>query len=102
MMTEAIVKTEFGALYLKRLCRHFAHKVPTTMSGSQGRIEFPFGPNCISVDDEQMHLQIEVNDSAEIDRAEQVVAEHLIRMANKDNPTVKWIRHNPSLEETAI
>ena len=102
MTTEAIVKTEFGALYLKKLCRHFAHKIPATISGSQGRIEFPFGPCRINVNDEQMHLHIEVDDAAEMDRAEQVVAEHLIRMANKDEPTVKWIRNNPALENTAI
>lgn len=49
-----------------------------------------------------MHLHIEVDDPAEIDRAEQVVAEHLIRMANKDEPTVKWIRSNSSQKGTAI
>jgi len=102
MMTEAIVKTEFGKLYLKKLCRHFARKVPTTMSDSQGRIEFPFGPNRIDVDDEQMHLQIEVNDSAEIDCAEKVVTEHLIRMAHKENLTVQWVRNNSSSEEATI
>ncbi len=64
------------------------------MSESQARIEFPFGPNRISVDDEQMHLQIEVDDSAEIDSAEQVVAEHLIRMAHKESLTVQWKRHS--------
>lgn len=100
MMTEATVKTEFGALYLKKLCRHFARKVPTTMSDSQGRIEFPFGPNRIDIDDEQIHLQIEVNDPAEIDRAEQVVADHLIRMAHKENLTVQWVRNNAVTVQT--
>ena len=94
MMTEAIVKTEFGELYLKKLCRHFARKVPTTMSDSQGRIEFPFGPNRINVYEEQMHLQIEVKDLAEIDSAEKVVTEHLIRMAYKENLSVLWKRHS--------
>lgn len=94
MMTEAIVKTEFGALYLKKLCRHFAHKVPTRIFGTQGRIEFPFGPNRIDVDKLQMHLQIEVNDPAEMDRAEQVVTEHLIRMAHKESLAVQWKRHS--------
>lgn len=101
MKTEAIVKTELGALYLKKLCRHFARKVPATMTESQGRIEFPFGPNRINVDDKQMHLQIEVNDPAEIDRAEQVVTEHLIRMAHKENLSVQWVRTNASQEVTS-
>jgi len=99
MMTEAIVKTEFGALYLKKLCRHFARKVPTTMNESQGRIEFPFGANRITIDDAQMHLQIEVSNPDEVDTAEKIVTEHLIRMAHKENLTVQWVRNSAAMEQ---
>lgn len=101
MRTETIVNTELGALYLKKLCRHFARRVPVMMSGTQGRIEFPFGPGRINAEDQQMHLQIEVSDPADIDRAEQIVAEHLIRMAHKEDLTVQWVR-NAAAEGTTI
>jgi hypothetical protein len=42
-----------------------------------------------------MHIVVDVSDAAELDRAEDVVARHLIRMANKDEPVVTWERHTP-------
>lgn len=100
MITEATVKTKFGSVYLKKLCRHFARKVPTTVDKTKARIEFPFGTSRINVDDDQLHLQIEVKDSSEINCAEQIVADHLIRMAHKENLTVQWVRNDSSAKET--
>ncbi|NNE34672.1 MAG: DUF2218 domain-containing protein [Rhodothermales bacterium] len=92
MITKSTVKTSFGASYLKRLCRHFAHKIPATVSGQRGTLEFPFGVCLIDVDDNEMRIQIDVDDTAHLDRAEQVVADHLVRMANRDEPVVTWER----------
>ena len=77
---------------MKRLCRHFAHKVPTSVDDQQGSIRFPFGICRISVDDEEMHFRVEVIDADDLDRAERVVGDHLIRMANRDEPVVVWER----------
>jgi hypothetical protein len=43
-----------------------------------------------------------VNDPADIERAEQVVAEHLIRMAHKDNLTVQWVRSDTVAEAQEV
>lgn len=95
MITEAIVHTRFGELYLKKLCRHFAHKVPATLIANQGRIEFPFGPCRIEVDAKQMHFSIDVLEDHDVVRAEDVVRDHLLRMANRDKPCVEWHRKPP-------
>lgn len=92
MITQATVQTAFGGLYLKKLCRHFAHKVPATLTESQGRIEFPFGACRIDVDPEQMHFSIEVHEEDEVMEAEEVLKDHLLRMANRDQPLVEWHR----------
>lgn len=92
MITTSTVKTAFGEPYLKRLCRHFAHKIPASIDGQQSVLEFPFGMCRIDVDDEQMRIRIEVEDPDNLDRAEKVVADHLIRMANRDEPVVAWER----------
>ena len=89
--TTARVETKHGAAYAKRLCRHFAHKIPATAEGRHARIEFPFGPCTIDVDDPYMHIVVEVADESQVDRAERVVADHLVRMANKDEPVVEWV-----------
>jgi len=92
MITQATVQTPYGEFYLTRLCRHFAHKVPATVVETQGLIEFPFGPCRIEVDTEQMHFSIKVHEDHEVVLAEKVVKEHLLRMANRDQPLVEWHR----------
>lgn len=93
MHSKATVSTSHGSSYLKRLCRHFSHKVPTTFTTSQGRIELPFAICRIDVDEHHMYLSIEDAEStSRIEKAEKVVADHLVRMANKDTPVVVWNR----------
>ncbi|MEM1174548.1 MAG: DUF2218 domain-containing protein [Pseudomonadota bacterium] len=92
MITRSVVKTDFGDAYLKRLCRHFAHKIPATINGSRGTLEFPFGLCVIDVDATSMQIEIDVDSADNADRAESVLADHLIRMANRDTPVVNWER----------
>jgi hypothetical protein len=92
MLTEARVTTEHGAAYVKKLCRHFAHKVPTQQADNKARIEFPFGHCRIETGDKHVHFSMVVDNPDAIDKAEQVVAEHFIRMANRDKPEVVWLR----------
>ena len=92
MITEAKVRTPHGVAYTRRLCKHFAHRMPAAADGSNGRIEFQFGVCTISCDSEFMHIRVELEDQNQLDRAERVVGDHLIRMANKDEPVVEWVR----------
>ena len=43
MQSEARVATAAAQRYIKRLCKHFAHKVEATHTENHGRAEFPFG-----------------------------------------------------------
>ena len=95
MITEAKVATPHGLAYTRRLCRHFAHKIPAEVSGNRGVLEFQFGRCTIENDDETMHIRIDVPDADLLDRAERVVGDHLVRMANKDEPVVVWQRRSP-------
>ena len=92
MITEATVATPHGLAYTRRLCRHFEHRVPASFEGNQGQIQFEFGLCTIENDEESMHIRINVPDDGELERAERVVGDHLIRMANKDEPVVTWQR----------
>ncbi len=92
MISSAKVETPHGVAYTRRLCNHFAHKIPAFAEGTHGTIEFPFGVCSIKCDQNYMHMNIVVVESKDIDKAERVVAEHLVRMANKDEPVVAWHR----------
>ena len=92
MITRSEVTTPYGTAYMRRLCKHFAHKIPANVDGSRGIIQFPFGVCTIECDDHQMVMRVEVENIDDADRAERVVGDHLVRMANKDEPVVSWVR----------
>ena len=92
MQTQAHVSTESGQLYLKKLCRHFAHKIPATVTGDQGIIEFPFGRCLIDTTEECMHFRMEVGEETQVPTAERVVGEHLQRMAPAEKLEIRWQR----------
>ena len=54
----------------RKLCRHFAHKVPVMLTETRGRSEFPFGPCRIEADPEQARFSIDVREDYEVVRAE--------------------------------
>lgn len=92
MRLEAIVPTASAALYTKKLCRHFAHKVPATLNAEGGIIVFGFGRCLLHAGPEQLRLIIELQDPADADQAEQVVGDHLQRMASKEELSIHWER----------
>ena len=42
--SQAQVTTALASRYLQQLCKHFAHKLPTTYDTGQGRIESRSAP----------------------------------------------------------
>lgn len=92
MLTEAQVATRSAAVYLKKLCRHFAHRVPATLTGDQGIIEFPFGRCRIDTSPQQIRFSIDVVEADELATAERVVTDHLLRLARDDDLVVHWTR----------
>lgn len=81
--------TEHASLYLKKLCRHFSHKVDTTFDDHQGVIHFSFGTCELNADPEQLqlHCQAKGEDMATL---QDVIERHLVRFATRDTLTVNW------------
>ena len=81
--------TEHASLYLKKLCRHFSHKVETEFDDHQGRIQFPFGTCELSADATtlQLHCQADTDQMATL---RDVIERHLVRFATRDTLTVNW------------
>lgn len=92
MHTETLVKTPSADLLLKKLCRHFAHKVPATINGDRGIIEFPFGRCRLEADVGHLRMAIDLRDAEEAAKAEHVLGDHLQRMASKEALDVQWTR----------
>ena len=90
--TTADVRTDHAVAYMRRLCRHFSHKIAVSFDDEKGHIEFPFGTCEIQTSPTHMNFVIDVPDAQQLGRAEDVVARHLERMANKDDPVIEWER----------
>lgn len=93
MHTQAVITTNNAQAYLGCLCRQFARRVPATLAGSQGVIDFRFGRCRITADTGQLRLHVELADPRQVDVAEQLLSEHLLRVARNESLLVDWLRH---------
>ncbi len=81
--------TGHASLYLKKLCRHFSHKVDTEFDDHQGTIRFSFGTCELTADATrlQLHCQAATDQMATL---RDVIERHLVRFATRDTLTVSW------------
>lgn len=98
LITYSVIDTPHGQTYLRKLCRHFARQVPATLTESRGRIEFSFGPCWIEVDTGKMSLSIELHDERQVGEAERVLEEHLLKLADQEQPKIKWYRKSSGFQ----
>lgn len=92
MQSEARITTERASRYLQQLCKHFAHKLPTSHTPQEGRIEFGMGVCALQAEPETLVLTADAPDAESLDRLEGVVARHLERFAFRDKPEIRWVR----------
>lgn len=89
--SSATVPTPRAGNHLKQLCKHFGHKVPIELTETEGRIELPFGICRMVADDAALAMTVE-GETAEIERLEKVIGDHLSRFAFRENPAITWRR----------
>jgi hypothetical protein len=92
MRSQARVTTDRASRYLQQLCKHFAHKLPTSHTAEAGRIEFGVGVCTLAAELETLVMTAESPDAASLDRLEDVIARHLVRFAFREPPEITWVR----------
>ena len=91
MQSEAHVETPTPRRYIKRLCKHFAHKVEATYTEKHGRAEFPFGSCEMTAEPGVLILHAEAGDEAALERVQDVTARHLEAFAEgRESLAVTW------------
>ncbi|MDN6855267.1 DUF2218 domain-containing protein [Pseudomonas sp. CAN2814] len=89
--SHATVPTPEAARYLKRLCNHFAHKLPVELTEERGVLTFDFGTCRLLATAEALQLEAESADAEGLERLQNVVVSHLDRFAWKEGQLpVNW------------
>jgi hypothetical protein len=90
LTSEATVSTTKPAAYMRQLCKHFGHRVPTAYDDSTGRITFEFGSCELVAGSDQLTLLASATEPTELNRLKQVVGSHLERFGRRDELEVSW------------
>lgn len=76
--------TPNASRYLKQLCKHFAHKVESEFSASEGSAELPGGKLVLTADANALSIRIEGEDAKGMTKARYVLEDHLVRFAFRE------------------
>ncbi|MGO1501468.1 MAG: DUF2218 domain-containing protein [Marinobacter sp.] len=88
LTSSAQIQTQNSQRIMNRLCKHWGHKLPVALTAHQGEIELPLGIcrlHCTDI----LTVKLE-SDVAQMPRLQEVVADHLVRMAGKEKLVIEW------------
>jgi hypothetical protein len=88
----ALVRAEMPGRYMRQMCSHFAHKLPTTSEGDSGRIEFPSGMCQIEATTDTLLLTVEAENAEDLTELQDVIARHLVRFAWREELQIEWVQ----------
>ena len=88
LTSSATIKTQNPQQIMNRLCKHWAHKLPVTLSSDKGEIELPMGV-CQMYCTDLLIVTLK-SDAEQLPKLQQVVSDHLLRMAGKETLVIEW------------
>ena len=86
----ATVATENPSRLINRLCKHWGHKFPVQHDEQKGEIELPIGNCRLQVAGGGLQVVVEAEGSEQLQKLQQVVADHLERMATGETLSFTW------------
>ena len=90
--SRAEVSTENASRYLQQLCKHWAHKFPVEFTPEHGEITLPSGVTVLDAKSEALLVTLRAEEAASLERLEQVVADHVVRFAFREELVFDWKR----------
>ena len=88
LKSSATIQTQNPQQIMNRLCKHWAHKLPVTLSSDKGEIELPMGV-CQMYCTDLLIVTLK-SDAEQLPKLQQVVSDHLLRMAGKETLVIEW------------
>ena len=93
MQSHARLNTDKAARYMTQLAKHWSHRFEVTYDDVSALIPLPLGTCSMLVEPEGLDVTLEAADLEGLARLEDVVAEHLLRFAFRENVgKLAWTR----------
>lgn len=86
----ARAETESASKYLQQLCKHFAHKVPSTYDETDGKVEFPMGDCTMQATSDVLTVTCHCKETDGLTQMGQIIDKHLERFAWKEKVELTW------------
>ncbi|HEX4938615.1 MAG TPA: DUF2218 domain-containing protein [Candidatus Kapabacteria bacterium] len=90
LTSEASVATVNASLYLKKLCKHFQHKVEAQWDDHQGIAHFPMGIGTFAATADRLTMRCQAETQEALEKVQWIIDDHLIRFARKENLVPQW------------
>lgn len=93
MISRARAETAHARRYMIQLAKHWSHRWEVAFDDTAARIALPAGTARMTAGPDALEVELETDEAANIERFEQVFAEHLMRFAFRE-PDLKlaWAR----------
>ena len=85
------VKTDHASRYLQQLCKHWSHRFTVEFDEAAGKV--PFSPETsveFAADASALLMTLHVENPQDLERMQNVVADHLKRFAFREELDVVW------------
>ncbi|GAA3955828.1 DUF2218 domain-containing protein [Allohahella marinimesophila] len=90
VVATATVATTSAGLYLKKLCRHFQHKVTVDFGDTTGRIDFKVGTCDLKADSAALKLFCVSSNEEDLEDVKDTMKRHFDRFGEKDELVLGW------------
>jgi hypothetical protein len=75
---------------MKRLAKHFEHRVTVECQERNASVAFPNAPCTLQASDTHLDIRIETDDAAVLARIQEVVSKHLKQVASQETFDIEW------------
>ncbi len=90
MKTVSRIPTQDASAYIRKLCRHFAHKIETSYSESEGSASFPMGVCRMTAAPGLLIFEVEAETSEAIGKIRDILVTHLLKFAFREELQIAW------------
>lgn len=75
---------------IRRLCKHWGHKFDVTYDEHHGEVPLPLGQCSMKADATVLTVKLTSDDAEALQKMEEIVAAHLVRMAHEETLEINW------------